>query len=429
MDSFLDIDPSSDFSIDNLPYGAYTSSKLGRSRRRMCVAIGDHVADLAELQRAGLFSGSILSKAGACLQEETLNSFMALGQPAWREARETLRRLLSSGEGALRDNGALREAALVPMSDVQLHLPMVVGDYTDFYASKHHAHNCGVMFRDAAQALPRNWLHLPIGYHGRASSIVISGTAVRRPRGQVLDAATDQPVMRPCAAVDFELEMACVMGIGNELGSSIGVDDAQGSIFGLMLMNDWSARDIQKWEMLPLGPFNSKNWATQLSPWIVTLDALEPFRVEAPVQEPGVLPYLQEKDRHVYDIRLTASITPDGGEETLVADTNYKYIYWTFPQMAAHHTFGGCNLRPGDLLGSGTASGPGDNQRACLLEKTWGGRDPVKMAGGAGERSYLLDGDQVVFRGWAGGDGTGRRRVGFGECRGKLLPSPPIEGR
>ncbi|KAI8469420.1 MAG: Fumarylacetoacetase [Monoraphidium minutum] len=429
MEAFLDVDPDSDFSIDNLPYGAYTCAARGCDARRLCVALGDRVVDLAALQQAGLFSGPVLSKHPDCFQREDLNGFMALGRPAWREARGTLQQLLSAGEGALRDDAALREAAILRMADVQLHLPMAVGDYTDFYASKHHAHNCGVMFRDAAQALPRNWLHLPIGYHGRASSIVVSGTPVRRPRGQVLDAATDEPVMAPCAAVDFELEMACVMGTGNELGSSIPVDDAGASIFGLMLMNDWSARDIQKWEMLPLGPFNAKNWVTQLSPWIVTLDALEPFRCDAPPQEPGVLPYLKESDRHGYDIRLTASVIPEGGEETVIADTNFKYIYWTFPQMAAHHTFGGCNLRPGDVLGSGTASGPGPGERACLLEKTWGGKEPVQMAGGAGSRSYLLDGDEVVFRGWAGGGGRGggaRRRVGFGECRGRLLPSPPL---
>ncbi|GBF94003.1 fumarylacetoacetase [Raphidocelis subcapitata] len=437
MEAFLEIDPASDFSIDNLPYGCYSTRGGGGNggaaappRRALCVALGNSVVDLGALQRAGLFSGPVLSKHADCFQTDALNGFMALGQPAWREARATLRRLLSASEAALRDDAALRAEAIVPMSDVTLHLPFSVGDYTDFYASRYHAHNCGVMFRDASVALPRNWLHLPIGYHGRASSIVVSGTPVQRPRGQVLDAASDTPVMRPCAAVDFELEVACVMGTGNELGSSIPADGAAASIFGLALMNDWSARDVQQWEMLPLGPFNSKNWATQLSPWVVTLEALEPFRCDAPVQEPGVLPYLREADRHVYDINLTASILPEGGPETLVAESNYKHIYWTFPQMAAHHTFGGCNLRTGDVLGSGTCSGPGPNQRACLLERTWGGKDPVKLEGGAGQRTYLRDGDSVVIRGWAGGGGggggAGRRRVGFGECRGKLLPSPAL---
>ncbi|WIA08932.1 hypothetical protein OEZ85_008349 [Tetradesmus obliquus] len=426
MESFVAVFNGSDFPLNNLPFGACKFKSDVDRKTRLCVAIGEHVVDLGQLQAAGCFTGPILSQTD-CFTKATLNGFMGLGKPAWQEARSTLTRLLSSGEGLLRDNVALREAAIVPQSEVEMQLPAAVGDYTDFYTSKHHAFNCGSMFRDPAAALAPNWLHLPVGYHGRCSSIVPSGRGVRRPWGQMLPLSASSPVEGPCQAVDFELEMACIMGSGNELGSPVSADEASSAIFGLLLLNDWSARDIQKWEMAPLGPFNGKNWATQVSPWIVTLDALEPFRCEAAAQDPPVLPYLQESSRHTWDVALSASITPAGAAvETTVTRTNLKHLYWTFQQMVAHHTAGGCNLNPGDLLGSGTVSGPEDTERGCLLELTWGGKQKVALAGGPDggvmERVYLADGDEVVFRARCEGGAGGVPGIGFGECRGKLLP-------
>eukprot|EP00879_Flechtneria_rotunda_P027620 GHRR01029595.1.p1 GENE.GHRR01029595.1~~GHRR01029595.1.p1 ORF type:complete len:326 (+),score=90.28 GHRR01029595.1:92-1069(+) len=325
MESFVLVSPHSDFPLHNLPFGA-CRPRSDPSRTRLCVAIGDSVVDLGQLQEAGCFSGPVLSKT-ICFSQGSLNEFMSLGQPAWQEARETLTRLLSSAEGHLRDNAALREGAIIPQSEVTMVLPARIGDYTDFYTSKHHAFNCGSMFRDPSAALAPNWVHLPVGYHGRASSLVVSGHGVHRPWGQMLPLSAPSPVEGPCQAVDFELEVACIMGTGNELGSPIRPDDAASAIFGLVLLNDWSARDLQKWEMAPLGPFNGKNWATQVSPWIVTTAALEPFKCEANKQDPPVLPYLQETNRHTWDVALTAGITPAGSEvETTVTRSNLTHL-------------------------------------------------------------------------------------------------------
>eukprot|EP00775_Hariotina_reticulata_P010267 gene10267-10426_t len=425
MESFVHVPAGSDFPLNNLPYGAYRL-RSQHSQPRLCVALGEHVVDLGRLQQAGCFTGPILSQQPV-FQQGVLNDFMSLGRPAWREARQTLTRLLSSSEGRLRDDAALRQAAIIPQSEVVMELPARIGDYTDFYTSRHHAFNCGSMFRDPAAALAPNWVHLPVGYHGRASSIVPSGRAVHRPWGQMLPDGTSQPIQGPCQAVDFELETACVMGTGNELGTAIQADDASSAIFGLVLMNDWSARDIQKWEMTPLGPFNGKNWATQISPWIVSLEALEPFKCCATPQDPPVLPYLEETDRHTWDIQLSAGIIPAGTtHESNVTRSNLKHLYWTFQQMVAHHTAGGCNLHPGDLLGSGTVSGPEDHERGCLLEITWGGKNKLSLSASADgeqvQRVYLEDGDEVVFRGRCEGGADGVPGIGFGECRGKLLP-------
>ncbi|PRW58964.1 fumarylacetoacetase [Chlorella sorokiniana] len=446
--SWVPVPADSHFPLNNLPYGVFSTA--ASPLPRPCVAIGDSVLDLAAVQRAGLLSGPVLSAAGDCFQQPTLNAFMALGRPAWAEARATLLHLLSAGEGTLRDDTVLRSRVLLPASEVRMHLPAAIGDYTDFYASREHATNIGIMFRGRENALQPNWLHLPVGYHGRASSIVLSGTDVRRPRGQVVrgTAQPQVPAFEPSAALDFELEMGCFIGPGNELGCPIPVERAAEHIFGYVLVNDWSARDIQRWEYVPLGPFTSKNFATSISPWIVTPDALEPFACAAPAQEdPQPLPYLRQQpgERTNYDIQLEVSIEPTGssgsgsgcgpnggsggagessssGQATVVTRSNLKTMYWTLPQMIAHHTAGGCNLRPGDLLASGTLSCEGPLGAGCLQEATWGGSRPVQLEDGT-ERTFLLDGDTVIMSGACQGDGY---RVGFGECRGTLLPAAEL---
>ncbi|KAL4859929.1 Fumarylacetoacetase [Chlorella vulgaris] len=394
------------FSLRNLPYGIFSTA--ANPTPRPGVAIGAHVLDLAALSSAGLFSGPLLSSQAQCFQQTTLNSFMALGRPAWVEARQSLQRLLAAGEGALRDNAELRERALVPMHDAAMHLPAAIGGYTDFYCSREHATNVGIMFRGKDNALQPNWLHLPVGYHGRASSVVVSGTPVRRPWGQVLRQAGHSPAFQPSGQLDFELEMGCLVGPGNELGSCLSVGSAADHIFGYVLVNDWSARDIQKWEYVPLGPFNSKNFATSISPWVVTPDALAPFECEAPPQDPPPLPYLQQPQgqRRNYDVRLEVAIQPGGGggggsdaSETVVTRSNLRTLYWTLPQMMAHHTAGGCNLRPGDLIATGTLSCEGPQGAGCLLEATWNGSQPVQLSDGS-VRHYLLDGDTVIMRGY-----------------------------
>ncbi|EIE20870.1 Fumarylacetoacetase [Coccomyxa subellipsoidea C-169] len=415
--SFVPYESTSCFPIQNLPYGVF--SKRGSDEKRIGVAIGSQILDLSEISRAGLFSEPI----NRAFQKDTLNDFMALGRPIWQETRAALIELLSADVPTLRDNRNMRDAAFVQQADVNMHLPASIGDYTDFYLSREHATNCGTMLRGAQNALSPNWLSLPVAYHGRSSSIVVSGTPVRRPRGQVLTDVKDSrsAALMPCNVLDFELEMAAFVGTGNQLGESISIEEAEDSIFGLVLLNDWSARDIQKWEMAPLGPFNSKNWASSISPWIVTLDALRPFSCPAPDQDPPVLPYLQAGDRHSYDIHLDVEIVPpEFTGRTVVTQSNFKHLYWTLPQMVAHHTVGGCNLRPGDLVGTGTISCNTEDGQGlgCLLEKTWNGSKSVELSNGE-ERKYLLDGDTVILRGYCQGDGY---RVGFGECSGTVLP-------
>ncbi|KAK9817061.1 hypothetical protein WJX72_008989 [[Myrmecia] bisecta] len=420
MASFVDVPVNSHFPLQNLPYGVFSRRSRGAQpsiERSVGVAIGNHVLDLAVLQKAGLFAGQL--KSVDCFQKGTLNAFMQLGKPAWAKARATLTRLLSADEPTLRDNLDLKKQALVPMAEVDMHLPADIGDYTDFYASREHATNCGMMFRSKDKALSDNWLHLPVGYHGRSSSIVVSGTPVRRPRGQIVPPGAAQPEFAPCAALDFELEMACLIGSGNAQGEAISTADADDHIFGLVLMNDWSARDIQKWEYVPLGPFNGKNWATSISPWVVTLEALQPFRVAAPGQEPPILPYLEHPQRQTYDIQLEVALQPGGSDTaSVITESNARHLYWTWPQMVAHHTAGGCNLRPGDLFGSGTVSCEGPKGRASLLELSWGGTQPFTLDDGM-QRTYLEDGDTVTLTGFCQGDGY---RVGFGSCTGTVLP-------
>mmetsp|Transcript_35579 Transcript_35579/g.68216 ORF Transcript_35579/g.68216 Transcript_35579/m.68216 type:complete len:424 (-) Transcript_35579:237-1508(-) len=418
--SWLTVAPGSHFPLQNIPFGVFRPRSPLDAPARVGVAIGEHVLDLAALAAEGLFAGNELRNS-SCFSQSTLNDFMGLGRPAWVEARREVQRLLAAEESSLRDNHALRQKALFPMEDVQMLLPAAVGDYTDFYASKEHASNVGTMYRGAANALMENWKTMPIGYHGRASSVVPSGTPVARPRGQLRPCAEQAPVHEPCKNCDFELEMGILVGPGNELGRPVTIEEARNHIFGFVLMNDWSARDIQKYEYVPLGPFGAKNWATTISPWVVTLEALEAFKCEAPVQDLAPVPaYLQEQARHTYDIHLEVSITPENSStKHTVCTSNYRYLYWTCTQMLAHHTVTGCNMRPGDLMGSGTISGPEPANYGSLLELSWGGSKDVHLDEGI-TRKFLHDGDTVSITGYAQGDGY---RIGFGDCSGKLLPA------
>ncbi|KAJ4835765.1 hypothetical protein Tsubulata_005142 [Turnera subulata] len=397
LKSFVEVHPDSHFPIQNLPYGVFKPSPT--SAPRPGVAIGDFVLDISEIARAGLFDTPTLDSSDCFLQPD-LNKFLGLGKPAWKEARATLQKILSSTEPVLRDNASLRQKALVPMSKVEMVLPVVIGDYTDFFSSKHHARNCGLMFRGPENAINPNWFHLPIAYHGRASSIVVSGTDIVRPRGQGHPTGSSPPYFGPSLKLDFELEMAAVVGPGNELGKPVNVNEAGDHIFGLVLMNDWSARDIQAWEYVPLGPFLGKSFGTTISPWIVTLDALEPFACDAPKQDPPPLPYLSEKISKNYDISLEVHIKPAGAKESsVVTKSNFKHLYWTLTQQLAHHTINGCNLRPGDLLGTGTISGPEPESLGCLLELTWNGQKQLSVNGLT--RKFLEDGDEVTLIGYS----------------------------
>lgn len=415
---FLPIPADSPFSIHNLPYGVFRPSPS--SSPRPGIAIGDYVLDLSAIATSGLFQGPLLSSSN-CFLQPTLNSFMALGRPAWKEARATVQKLLSGEDPTLRDDLDLRKKALIPMNGVKMELPAAIGDYTDFFASEYHTKNCSKIFRGEF-ALPPNWIHLPVAYHGRASSVVISGTNITRPKGQSFPPIPDgktPPYFGPSMRLDYELEMAFFVGPGIELGQSITVENAYDHIFGLVLMNDWSARDIQFWESQPLGPFLGKSFGTSISPWILTLEALEPFKCEAPKQDPPCLPYLTEPSRFTYDIPLEVAIRPAGEKESVVCRTNFKYLYWTIAQQLAHHTINGCNLRTGDLLASGTISGPDRGSQACLLEQTSHGKEEITLEHG-GTRKYLEDGDEVILSGCCKGDGFA---VGFGTCHGKILPA------
>ncbi|HKZ69169.1 MAG TPA: fumarylacetoacetase [Anaerolineales bacterium] len=426
--SFIPTSPDSHFPIQNLPYGVFRSRG---GEARVGVAIGEMVLDLTILESEGFFNGPslvgkrVFNPAPGGVNQPSLNAFMALGRAAWREARAIISRLLSADEPTLRDNFALRDRGLIPQSEVEMLLPVEIGDYTDFYSSREHATNVGMMFRGPENALPPNWLHLPIAYHGRASSVVISGTDVRRPRGQTK--ATDNtltevtgapaPTFGPTRALDFELEVGFVVGPGNGLGDPIPIEAAPQHIFGMVLVNDWSARDIQTWEYQPLGPFLAKNFATSISPWVVTLDALEPFRCPGPAQDPAPLPYLQASGERAFDIQLEAHLQTAGmpAPHRLCA-TNYRYLYWNMCQQLAHHTVNGCNLRPGDLLASGTISGPTPDSAGSLLELARRGAKPIQLPSGE-ERSWLQDEDRLTITGWCQGDGY---RVGFGEVMGRV---------
>lgn len=427
--SWVNHGPECDFPVQNLPFGVFSSTSGGA---RCATAIGSNAVDLAALADAGLLAG-LPFDASAIFSQPTLNAFMSLPRSAWRSTRGRLVELLADGEDdSLKKNEALQRKALRPLSEVTMHLPAEIGDYTDFYSSREHATNVGIMFRGKENALQPNWLHLPVGYHGRASSVVVSGTPIVRPRGQLQADNNDEKkgsVYGPCKLLDIELEMAMFVGGQTpRLGRPISMDEAEEYIFGLVVMNDWSARDIQKWEYVPLGPFGAKNFGTTISPWVVSLDALEPFRCKtsAGVQDdPVPLPYLQDANYSSYDIKLEVDlITPaeggGGGQTTTrMATSNFRNLYWNVKQQLVHHTVTGCNMRPGDLLGSGTISGQDRSAYGSMLELTWRGRDEIELADG-GVRKFLRDHDAVNLRGYCSGENY---RIGFGDCAGEILPA------
>jgi len=416
LKSFVDVSPDSHFPIQNLPFGVF---KPTQDAARVGVAIGEFVLDLSVLEEAGHFNSPEFQNQRV-FSESALNAFLALGRPAWRKAREVLQHLLAADIATLRDDTKLRARVFHAQKDVAMQLPARIGDYTDFYSSYHHAHNVGTMLRGPENALMPNWKWLPVAYHGRASSIVVSGTDVRRPHGQTKapDAAT--PTFGPSRSFDYELETAFLIGPGNALGERIPIERATDHIFGLVLMNDWSARDVQGWEYQPLGPFLAKNFCTSISPWVVTLDALEEFRKPLPSQDPEPLPYLRAEKDFTYDIQLEARLqTATMSDPHVITRTNFQNLYWSIAQQLAHHTVNGCNLQPGDLLASGTISGPTEDSRGCMLELTWRGANPLTLPNGE-TRKWLEDGDGLTITGWAQGDGY---RVGFGEVAGRVQPA------
>ena len=409
--SFITVAANSDFPLQNLPYGVFQPQG---EAARVGVAIGNDVLDLAALEAAGLLQ----TGSEAVFNQATLNAFIALGRPVWQQVRARLQQLLSADCAELRDNAELRAKAFYPQAAVAMLLPIEVPGYTDFYSSKEHAYNVGCMFRDPKNALMQNWSELPVGYNGRASSVVVSGTDLVRPSGQIKLPNEERPVFSACRKLDFELETGFIVGKATALGETIAIEEAENHIFGMVLLNDWSARDIQQWEYVPLGPFNSKTFGTSISPWVVTLEALAPFRCASPVQEPQPLPYLRENTANNYDINLQVAIAA-AGSETVISNTNFKHMYWSMMQQLTHHTIAGCNVRVGDLMGSGTISGPEKDSRGSLLELTWNTTEPLTLEGGE-QRGFLEDGDTLIMRGHCQKDGL---RIGFGEVRGTVLPA------
>ena len=416
--SWIDIPPGSDFPIQNLPFGVFETDERGP---RLAVAIGRYVFDLYAASQYGFFED--LTELGAAqpkvFRRGSLNAFLRLGQPAWRAVRERVSELLRHDEPRLRDHEEAVRECLLRQTEVRMRRPVKPANYTDFYSSIEHATNVGTMFRDPANALLPNWRHLPIGYHGRASSIVVSGTDIRRPHGQRKAPDEAAPTFGPSRQLDFELEMAFVVGTGTALGSTVPLDEAENHIFGLCLFNDWSARDLQSWEYVPLGPFLGKSFGSSVAPWVVTLDALEPFRVAGPTQEPTPLPYLAHSGAHNFDVHLEVALAPSQGPETTISRTNFGLMYWSMAQQLTHHASNGCNLEAGDLYASGTISGPTPDSLGSMLELAWRGTRPLPLPDGT-ERTFLLDDDTVIMRGYAEKDGV---RIGFGEVRGTVLPA------
>ncbi len=414
LKSWVNVPEDSGFPIQNLPFGIFRTSYLEPGAG---IAIGEYILDLTYLHENGFFSELKLPRG--VFNQKYLNDFIALGREKTGKVRNRIAELLWEENAELRDNKPARELALIPMAEAEMLMPVSVPNYTDFYSSIEHATNVGTMFRDPENALLPNWRHLPVGYHGRASSIVPSGVAIHRPKGQTKPPEADQPVFGPTKRLDFELEMAFITGKESRLGNPVSTQEADEYIFGFVIFNDWSARDIQVWEYVPLGPFLAKNFASSISPWIVTLDALEPCRVEGPEQEPGVLPYLRYEGKKNFDIELEVAVRPEGSQETRVCQTNFRYMYWNVNQQLAHHTVNGCNIRVGDMYASGTISGKDPSSYGSMLEIAWKGTKPVRMSDGS-ERVFIEDGDEVIMRGYAGRDGV---RIGFGEVRTKVLPA------
>lgn len=417
MKSFIEVNPDSHFPIQNLPYGVFKLKTGGEPV--VGTAIGDFVVDLSVLEAKGFFEKTDLG-SNKVFDRSSLNAFMAKGRETWKQVRTILQMALSDENPILRDDKELQKIALLPMEDVIMCMPVEIGDYTDFYSSREHATNVGTMFRGKDNALMPNWLHIPIAYHGRASSIVVSGTEITRPKGQTKPADLENPVFGPCKLLDFELEMGFFVGRGNPLGKPIAIENTYDHIFGMVLVNDWSARDIQTWEYQPLGPFLAKNFATSISPWVVTMEALEPFRVKGPEQEPKPMEYLTINGDWSFDIDLDVYLKSEKEKEPFkISGSNFKYMYWNICQQLAHHTVNGCNTKTGDMMASGTISGPTKDSYGSMLELTWRGENPIKLPGGE-ERKFLADGDTLIISGYCQGNGY---KIGFGEVTGKILPS------
>jgi fumarylacetoacetase len=414
LKSWVEVPANSDFPIQNLPFGIFKTSQL---KPRVGVRIGDFVLDLKALFVLGYLEN--LPFEGSDFDCAYLNCLMSKGKKATRELRNRISKLLDANQQDLQKNLHHLEQVLISIDQVEMCMPVQIGDYTDFYSSREHATNVGMMFRDPANALLPNWLWIPVGYHGRASSVILSGEAIHRPKGQIKPDPAADPIFAPCRNLDFELETAFITFDGKPLGDSISTEEAEDFIFGMVLFNDWSARDIQTWEYVPLGPFLAKNFASSISAWIVTLDALEPFKVATPAQEPEVLSYLKYEGLKSYDINLEVAILPENNVETVISRSNFKYMYWNMAQQLAHHTVNGCNVRCGDLMGSGTISGPTEDSYGSMLELAWKGTKPLKMNDGS-ERKFIQDNDTVIMRGFSSKDGV---RIGFGEVSSKVLPA------
>lgn len=411
MNTWIEIPKNSDFSIYNLPFGIFSTNK---NSKRVGVAIGNNIIDLFACNELDIFKD--LKINNNVFENNFLNDFINLGKNTTNKVREIIQQQLTDESSKIK----MSSVVIIPMNEAEMHLPVKVGDYTDFYSSIEHATNIGSMFRDPSNPLLPNWRHLPVGYHGRASSIIVSGIDIFRPKGQVIPLDSDKPVFTSSKRIDFELEMGYIIGKQSPLGSSITTDDADNYIFGKVLFNDWSARDIQKWEYVPLGPFLGKSFASSISPWVVTIEALDNFRVAGPIQNPEVLDYLKFNGLKNYDINLSVSILPEKTNiETIVCKSNFKYMYWNMSQQIAHHTINGCNLNVGDMMASGTISGKSKDSYGSMLELSWGGKKNIELNDGS-SRTFIEDYDSVIMRGYCEKDNI---RVGFGEVKSKLLPS------
>jgi len=414
MKSFVEYSADSDFSIHNIPFGVAVFNKeyIG-----CCTRIGDQIVDLATLYDFGYFE-EIEGLIDNVFEAYTLNEFIELGKPITNAVRLKIQELLQEDSILSKDEKTIEEA-FYDLDKVKMMMPVHIPNYTDFYSSIEHATNVGKMFRDPDNALLPNWKHLPVGYHGRASSIVVSGTEINRPKGQMKPADVEKPVFGPCKQLDFELEMAFIINKNTEMGESISTQEAEDAIFGMVIFNDWSARDIQSWEYVPLGPFLAKNFGSSVSPWVVTLEALELFRTSSPIQDPEVLDYLKFEGNKNYDINLEVYIQPENGDQNLISESNYKHMYWNMTQQLAHHTVNGCNVEVGDMYASGTISGSDPKSFGSMLELTWRGQNPITLSNGE-ERKFIDDNDTVTMKAWAEKDGI---RVGFGEVSGKIIPA------
>lgn len=413
--SWLKIDNNCDFPIQNIPFGIFQTKALSP---RVATRIGDHVIDLLKLAKLGYFDSTEIDFKGV-FDSNYLNDFIALGQDVWKTTRDRIAELFDERNPELRDNAENIVKCIYNIQDVKMMLPVQIGDYTDFYSSIEHATNVGIMFRDPENALLPNWKHLPVGYHGRSSSIVVSGAEIHRPKGQTKPANSSEPVFGPSKLLDFELEMAFITGRKTKLGESISTSEAEDAIFGMVLFNDLSARDIQSWEYVPLGPFLAKNFGSVISPWIVTLDALQPFKVEGPKQDVKVLPYLEFEGKKSYDINLEVDLKPKGKVATTICKSNFKYMYWNMAQQLAHHTVNGCNINVGDMYGSGTISGSTPDSFGSMLELSWKGTKSIKLKEG-GERTFIQDNDTIIMKAYCKNENL---RLGFGESVVKILPA------